>query len=148
MNTPSFAPTFSLSKGAGKCATLIMLSSSLLSLAPATAKHHHHNLHLMSVNNAKELQRAVCMDAGAPSKLIIAKMHVIKKADSVSCNDGMANIRFREDTSDPGHVLVNIDPPKGSSKGLDCDGKADIGLHYIGLNCLQADMESSSHRSN
>ena len=26
-----------------------------------------------------------------------------------------------------------------------CDGKADIGLHYIGLNCLQSDLESTSH---
>ncbi len=85
------------------------------------------------------------MNAGASSKLLIAKMSVVKDVKSVNCRSGEAAIKYREDASDPGHVLVNIDPPSGNSKGLDCDGKADIGLHYIGLNCLQSGLESTSH---
>ena len=99
----------------------------------------------MSVNNKAEMRRAVCMDAGATSKLLIAKMAVVKNVKSVKCKIGEATIRYREDASDPGHVLVNIDPPNGNSKGLDCDGKADIGLHYIGLNCLESSLEFTSH---
>ena len=102
------------------------------------------NLNLMSVNNKDEMKRAICMDAGSSSKLLIAKMSVVKEVKSVNCRSGEATLRYREDASDPGHVLVNIDPPSGNSKGLDCDGKADIGLHYIGLNCLQSGLESSS----
>ena len=103
------------------------------------------NLNLMSVNNKAEMRRAVCMDVGATSKLLIAKMDVVKNVKSVKCKSGEALIRHREDTSDPGHMLVNIDPPNSNSKGLDCDGKADIGLHYIGLNCLDSSLESNSH---
>ena len=110
-----------------------------------SAKPHHHSLNLMSVNNKAELQRAICMDSGATTKLLIAKMHVMKHAKSVKCKDGSAAVRFREDKSDPGHVLVNIDPPKGSKNGLDCDGKADLGLHFIGINCLNSNLESASH---
>ena len=109
------------------------------------AKPINKNLNLMSVNNKAEMQRAVCMNSGASSKLLIAKMAVVRDVSSVKCNSGEAIIRYREDASDPGHVLVNIDPPSGNSKGLDCDGKADIGLHYIGLNCLESSLESVSH---
>ena len=109
------------------------------------AKPMNKNLNLMSVNNKAEMRRAVCMDTGATSKLLIAKMAVVKNVKSVKCKSGDALVRYREDASDPGHVLVNIDPPSGNSKGLDCDGKADIGLHYIGLNCLQSSLEATSH---
>ncbi|WP_186545369.1 hypothetical protein [Synechococcus sp. ROS8604] len=109
------------------------------------AKPMNKNLNLMSVNNEADMRRAICMDAGATSKLLIAKMTVVKNVKSVKCKSGEALIRYREDASDPGHVLVNIDPPNGNSKGLDCDGKADIGLHYIGLNCLESSLESTSH---
>ena len=109
------------------------------------AKPINKNLNLMSVNNKAEMRRAVCMNSGASSKLLIAKMAVVRDVSSVKCNSGEAIIRYREDASDPGHVLVNIDPPSGNSKGLDCDGKADIGLHYIGLNCLESSLESVSH---
>lgn len=98
----------------------------------------------MTVNNKVEMRRAICMDSGTTSKLLIAKMAVVKDVSSVNCDSGEAMIRYREDASDPGHVLVNIDPPD-NSKGLDFDGKADIGLHYIGLNCLEASLESASH---
>jgi len=109
------------------------------------AKPMNKNLNLMSVNNEADMIRAICMDAGATSKLLIAKMAVVKNVKSVKCKSGEALIRYREDASDPGHVLVNIDPPNGNSKGLDCDGKADIGLRYIGLNCLESSLESTSH---
>jgi hypothetical protein len=99
----------------------------------------------MSVNNTAEMRRAVCMDAGATSKLLIVKMDVARNVKSVKCKSGEAVIRYREDASDPGHVLINIDPPNGNGKGLDCDGKADIGLHYIGLNCLESSLEATSH---
>ena len=42
-------------------------------------------------------------------------------------------------------MLVNIDPPNGNGNDLDCDGKVDIGLHYIDLNCLESSLEFSSH---
>jgi len=118
---------------------------SLVLAGQAYAEPINSNLNLMSVNNKAEMKRAVCMDSGATSKLLIAKMAVVKYVKSVNCISGEAFIRYREDVTDPGHVLVNIDPPVGNRKGLDCDGKADIGLHYIGLNCLQSSLESTSH---
>ena len=123
---------------------LAILAGFILS-GQVQAKPVNKNLNLMSVNNKAEMTRAICMNSGATSKLLIAKMAVVRRMSSVKCHSGEAMIRYREDSSDPGHVLVNIDPPIGNGKGLDCDGKADIGLHYIGLNCLQSNLESTSH---
>ncbi len=109
------------------------------------AKPLNKNLNLRSVNNKAEMRSTICTDAGASSMLLISKMAVVKDVNSVKCRSGEAMIRYREDSSEPGHVLVNIDPPSGNSKGLDCDGKADIGLHCIGLNCLQSSLESTAH---
>ena len=127
-----------------QCVALAILGGFILA-GQVHAKPMNNNLNLMSVNNEAEMRRAICMDAGATSKLLIAKMAVVKNVKSVKCKSGEALIRYREDASDPGHVLVNIDPPNGNGKGLDCDGKADIGLHYIGLNCLESSLESTSH---
>ena len=130
-----------------KSVAFLMLSG-LAYAEHARAEPHKTLLNLMSVNNEIEMKRAVCMNSGASSKLLIAKMDVVKNTKGVQCPTGIAAIRYREDISDPGHVLVNIDPPKGNNKGLDCDGKADLGLTYIGLNCLAVDLESTSHRMN
>ena len=130
-----------------KSVVFLMLGG-LVYAEPARAEPHKTNLNLMSVNNEMEMKRAVCMNSGASSKLLIAKMDVVKNTKGVQCPTGVAAIRYREDSSDPGHVLVNIDPPKGNNKGLDCDGKADLALTYIGLNCLAVDLESTSHRKN
>ncbi len=123
---------------------LVLLGSFIL-VGQVHAESINKDLNLMSVNNKAEMKRAICMDAGASSKLLRAKMAVVKDVKSMNCRSDEAVIRYREDASDPGHVLVNIDPPSSNSKGLDCDGKADIGLHYIGLNCLHSGLGSASH---
>ena len=132
--------------GKGLCLAAAMFGSVVV-VGEVVAKPMSHNLNLMSVNNKAELKRAICMNSGASSKLLIAKMHVLQKQSSVNCKSGVAAIRYREDATDPGHVLVNVDPPAENEQGLDCDGKADIGLHYIGLNCLRANMETTSHQA-
>lgn len=66
----------------------------------------------------------------------------------MECPNGNAAIRFSEDPKDPRHALVNIDPPKVSGKGLDCDAKADIGLSLFALNFLEASMEAKQHKKN
>lgn len=105
-------------------------------------------VNLMTAYNPSQLVRAVCMDAGMTSKIIIASMELMKSTPYVACQSGNAVIRFITDQKDPGHVLVNVDPPKGTIKGFDCDAKADIGLNFIALNCLESSMEDKSHSKN
>eukprot|EP00948_MAST-09A_sp_MAST-9A-sp1_P003374 g3374.t1 len=111
-----------------------------------SSKRANQDLNLMSVNNKDELRRAICMTSGVDSKLIIARMDVLKEAKGdIDCGGWKQLLRYREDKSDPGHVLVNVDAP---TKGrLDCDGKADVGLSYIGLNCLLSRYEATDHNN-
>ena len=120
-----------------------IISGQVASAAPQIDQE----LNLMSVNNADELERALCMNTGVNSKLLIVQVDIIKENGSVKCKEGIATVRYEEDKYDPGHIVVNVDPPKGSSRSLDCDGKADIGLRYIGLNCLRSNLEASQHKS-
>ncbi|MCP4381662.1 MAG: hypothetical protein GY798_09655 [Hyphomicrobiales bacterium] len=64
---------------------------------------------------------------------------------AVSCEAGESMIRTSEPADDPGHMVLNIDPPKGSESGLDCDGKADVGMTMVAVNCLPASMEATDH---
>lgn len=105
-------------------------------------------VNLVTSYNSSQLVRAVCMDAGTTSKIIVASMELMKRTPYVACQSGNAVIRIAEDLKDPGHVLVNIDPPRGAAKGLDCDAKADIGLSFVALNCLESGMEAKSHNKN
>ena len=41
-------------------------------------------LNLISVNNKSEMRRAVCMDAGATLKLLIAKIVVVMNVENVN----------------------------------------------------------------
>ena len=129
-----------------KFSNLGLLAVSLIVGAGMSA--HAQQVNLMTAYNRQQLTRAVCMDAGTTSKIIIASMDLLKSTPYVECPSGNAAIRFSEDPKDPGHALVNIDPPKGSGKGLDCDAKADIGLSFVALNCLEASMEAKQHKKN
>ena len=129
-----------------KLSNLGLLAISLIASTEISANAQQANL--TTAYNRQELTRAVCMYAGTTSKIIIGSMDLLKSTPYVECPNGQATIRFSEDPKDPGHALVNIDPPKGNSKGLDCDAKADIGLSFIALNCLEASMEAKQHNKN
>ena len=77
--------------------------------------------------------------------VFVVPVTVFKNNREISCDFGKYTLRANDDNADPGHVLYNIDPPKGVSKAFDCDAKADVGMQNIGVNCLPVDKETSDH---
>jgi len=64
-----------------------------------------------------------------------------------SCKDGDTYKMYRVDaTDDPGHYIFNIEATKKVGDVYDCDGKADVGMKVIGLNCYPAKKETAQHR--
>ena len=105
-------------------------------------------LNLMTAHDKAQLEMSICMDHEYPSKVLVVDTTLLKSVKTLNCKTGPAAVRVTEDSQDPGHLIVNIDPPKGDPRGFDCDAKADINVEFIGLNCLEADYESSSHKKN
>ncbi|MEM9243636.1 MAG: hypothetical protein AAGA27_06220 [Pseudomonadota bacterium] len=66
--------------------------------------------------------------------------------NNVDCGKlGVYSLRANELSSDPGHIIYNIDPPKHAKQGFDCDGKADIGMKIIAINCYPVNLISADH---
>lgn|GEM_PF-6686662 len=84
-------------------------------------------------------------DRSAPH-IFVLPLSVFQANSSVSCDFGAATMRVTEPASDPGHYVLNIDPPAGVEDGLDCDSKVDEGMDLVALNCLPANLEQAGHR--
>lgn len=69
---------------------------------------------------------------------------------TINCpNMGDFSMKRVEDPNDPGHFLFTIDAAKNNKAApntLDCDGKADIGMKVVGINCFPANKESTEHK--
>lgn len=75
-------------------------------------------------------------------------VEVLTENNGVECDNGVSQFRVAEPDDDPGHYVFNIDPPEGAETGFDCDGKADVGMGAVAINCLPADMEAMGHPKN
>lgn len=94
----------------------------------------------------KNSANAVFCKANLKSEaIIILPSSVLRSLSAISCQDGNFIVRKRNDSSDPGHSLVSIDPPKGKSNVLDCNAKYDLGLTSVALNCLRFNAVDKRH---
>ncbi len=66
--------------------------------------------------------------------IFVLPLAALEDNGTVACDFGTSKIRVSEPETDPGHYIMNIDPPEGVADGLDCDGKADRGMTQIALN--------------
>jgi len=62
-----------------------------------------------------------------------------------TCGDLTYRVRVHPDKDDPGHNIYNVDPPGDVKNVLDCDGKADVGMRDIALNCMPISEETIEH---
>jgi len=86
-----------------------------------------------------------CAASRASEHIFITPIAVFEKT-SVTCDDGDSMLRKAEPKDDPGHLVFNIDPPSGSKQSFDCDGKADIDMAVVAINCLPVSQETKEHR--
>jgi len=70
---------------------------------------------------------------------------VLRSLSTIHCPEGNFSVQTRYDSSDPGHSIVSIDPPKGKSNVLDCNAKYDLGMTSVDLNCLRVSAEDKRH---
>ncbi|MEM9104515.1 MAG: hypothetical protein AAGC96_02575 [Pseudomonadota bacterium] len=100
------------------------------------------------VSNASDFASfttSFCAADRAMEHIFVVPLSALEDNGSITCDFGDATIRVSEPESDPGHYVMNIDPPSGVEDGLDCDGKADKGMGQVAINCLPANMESADH---
>ena len=69
----------------------------------------------------------------------------VKSITEFTCGDLTYRVRVHPDKDDPGHNIYNVDPPSGVKNVLDCDGKADVGMLNIALNCMPISEETIEH---
>ena len=96
-------------------------------------------------SQVKSFTAKLCSADKSVEHVFVVPVAVFKNSGEVDCDFDKYTLRYINDKTDPGHVLYNIDPPKGVSKAFDCDAKADEGMKNIGVNCLPVDKESSDH---
>ena len=77
--------------------------------------------------------------------IFVVPTSILTTEKSINCDVGIYTIRTAEPSDDAGHIVFNVDPPEGVENGLDCDGKADIGMETVAINCLPANMEAADH---
>lgn len=95
--------------------------------------------------DADDFVAAFCAADRSTQHIFVVPMSVFQAGDDLTCDDGTSTVRMTEPADDPGHAVVNIDPPDGVADGFDCDGKADLGMSLIAINCLPANLESADH---
>ncbi|MEM1360787.1 MAG: hypothetical protein AAGF94_03635 [Pseudomonadota bacterium] len=94
---------------------------------------------------SEDFKTAFCAADRSTQHIFIVPMSVFQTGGELSCDDGTSTLRMSEPSEDPGHAVVNIDPPSGVENGFDCDGKADLGMSLVAINCLPANLESADH---
>ena len=95
--------------------------------------------------DADAFTAAFCAADRSTQHIFVVPMSVFQAGGDLTCDDGTSTLRMTEPSDDPGHAVVNIDPPEGVADGFDCDGKADLGMSLIAINCLPANLESADH---
>lgn len=95
-----------------------------------------------------EFKTQFCAAEHDGEHIFVLPVAVFSEEKGVACDNGESMFRTAEPADDPGHLVMNIDPPSGAETAFDCDGKADEGMAMVAINCLPADMESAMHPKN
>jgi hypothetical protein len=95
-----------------------------------------------------EFKTQFCAADHGAEHIFVLPVAAFSDEKGVACDNGESMFRTAEPADDPGHLIINIDPPSDSKTAFDCDGKADEGMAVVAINCLPADMESAMHPKN
>ncbi|MEM8852194.1 MAG: hypothetical protein AAGD34_00750 [Pseudomonadota bacterium] len=101
---------------------------------------------LVRAPSADAFKAALCHVDRSGGQIFVVPLSVFEDGGSIDCDGSVYSMRIAEPADDPGHVVLNIDPPSDLADGFDCDAKADIGLAEVALNCLPANAEAADHR--
>lgn len=105
----------------------------------------HADTMVSQAQDMESFRMAFCEAPRAGEHIFVLPVSIFKDNTSFDCDDGTYGLRTSEPADDPGHMLFNVDPPHGSETSLDCDGKADIGVTMVAINCIPVSEESADH---
>lgn len=97
------------------------------------------------VGDYAELSKKFCAASPSSEHIFVLPGAIFSKNKEITCDGGVSKLRMAEPGDDPGHVVFNVDPPHGSKEGLDCDGKADVGMAIVAINCFPKSKETTAH---
>lgn len=100
---------------------------------------------IVEANNYDELSDKFCAANHSAEHILVLPAAIYDSHKTIECESGTFGLRVAEPKEDPGHKIYNIDPPHGAASALDCDGKADIGMAIIALNCYPVSKEAAAH---
>jgi hypothetical protein len=101
---------------------------------------------VVTITSAQTAAQLFCSANMASEAIVIIAASTLKDLTSIKCPQGDFRVRLREmKQEDPGHIIANIDPPKGAAKAFDCDSKFDIGQKMVAFNCLRSSLEAKDH---
>lgn len=123
----------------------IPLIAALLAISPATPGLAEERV--TSAGTFERFNEEFCRASRRHGHIFVVPLSAFQGHTSLACDFGEFTLRMTEPSSDPGHVVINIDPPDGVANGLDCDAKADTGMQRVALNCLPADQTSGHNKS-
>ncbi len=123
----------------------IFLIAALMALAPATTGLAKEKV--TSAETFENFNEKFCRASRRHGHIFVVPLSALQGHTSLSCDFGEFTLRMTESSGDPGHVVINIDPPASATNGLDCDAKADTGMQRVALNCLPADQTSGHGKS-
>lgn len=124
---------------------MIRMISLIGGIALATAAYAETVPTVSQSKNYEDFSKKFCSADHNSQHIFILPVSVFSEQKSVKCKDGESTLRKSEPKDDPGHVVLNIDPPKGSKDGFDCDGKADLAMTLVAINCLPVSKETTAH---
>ena len=100
---------------------------------------------IVEANDYDEFKTKFCAADHSEEHIFVFPAAIYKDHKTIECAGGTFGLRSTEPEEDAGHMVLNIDPPHGVDSALDCDGKADIGMAVIALNCYPVSKETATH---
>ena len=121
----------------------VFLAAAFLALSPATSGIASEKV--TAADNFERFNEKFCRASRRHGHIFVVPLEALEGHTSLACDFGEFTLRMTEPSNDPGHYVINIDPPASVANGLDCDAKADMGMQRVALNCLPADQEAAGH---
>jgi hypothetical protein len=100
---------------------------------------------VLQAMNYDEFAEQFCSANRENQHIFVLPVAIFTENATVTCEDGDSGLRTSEPEDDPGHVILNIDPPHAAQASFDCDGKADVAMTTVAINCLPVSRESAEH---
>jgi hypothetical protein len=119
-----------------------------LSLAAVTTATAASELYVSEAADYTMFEEQFCAANRAEQHIFVLPTAIFSQEKGVTCDDGESMFKVAEPSDDPGHLVINIDPPAGSKTAFDCDSKADEGMTIVAINCLPVDQEAATHPKN